>query len=1016
MKKYLKHFLNEYLIITICALTLTTIWFSKGLILATGESGLPFYNPTYSSKLINHTWASPALGNATSTALISLPFFLLLNLLSKMFPYEFLLQALIFFLLLITPSIAILKLLANQDKSIKISATLFYMLNPIALISIWNRMQYPFIFLYALIPLGLYCFIAGIKKQNIIYSLILNIVLLIFSIAFASIPLIQLFWLLMGMYVLSDLLISSQKKSSVIYSFYFLFTSIFIWTLLSLWWILPFTDLIASTSFITQEAYNATGNLGTFNETSRRLGDLSYVFRMMNREFYLNMQPVWGNIYFSFPFVILSYSIPTLVFFPLLLKRRKPNFVYVSLIVSLVLIFFIKGSNPPFGEIFSLLISNIRFLEVFRNPYEKIGIGLPLAYAPLIGYSLYVIKKHIQEVYGRTLSQVFYSGSLFLLLVVLVFPFWNRWLFLSNFPPANDKNIGDYVLVPKYYGQANSFLNDQKQEFRTIALPLQGEGINHTWKYGYAGVEVSNGLFDLPFLSLSTSIQFLPPIADSLEHLTLNNSDYLYKFMQITNSKYIMIRQDIDHKLRRMTSPQEFANIFQSNVKNISFAKTFGELKFYQLNNQEYLPKIYTAHALIETSSTENSAITNLLPFSLYDKGDLFISESVKIADKAAYIKQEIYTPKVMDRTVLVNPKTSTFLTFNHPTIHSENALVELPYVKTTPDSPLYFLIRMRENHSTKPKKWSDKQFYYLRITGKRLVEVHKLLEKNAKKSLINQTSKEYSEYLMNIDHGYIYQFDGVRDELYRHYIILDEIKTIYGFKGYPSLQKSFDYLQIIYTKGIPIGKNDSIEYRYNEYEVIVPTSGVYDVLFYNEDKKNGSKDIPTQANINGIEYKLYINNTQSVYLNSGVNHFVFPQDKIKPIQRKEIPRHKIIIRKNNSGYKTFSQPKITFSKLNQALYQVTIKSATDPFVLVFSETFHPLWQLNINGDNVKNKHHFRANSYANAWYIDKAGDYVIQLKFKPEDSFTTGKLISAVSLAFVILCTIILIIKKKKD
>ena len=135
--------------------------------------------------------------------------------------------------------------------------------------------------------------------------------------------------------------------------------------------------------------------------------------------------------------------------------------------------------------------------------------------------------------------------------------------------------------------------------------------------------------------------------------------------------------------------------------------------------------------------------------------------------------------------------------------------------------------------------------------------------------------------------------------------------------------------------------------------------------------------------------------------------------------------------------------PSITFKRVNPTKYVVRVEDATQPFFLVFSESYHPQWKVYIKDEpvepdrtivdysyiNVKEaKHdwykftpedvgfllkkplderdHFVANGYANAWYIDPTdfdrngdGEFAVILYFLPQSLFYLGLFISIASL-----------------
>jgi len=107
----------------------------------------------------------------------------------------------------------------------------------------------------------------------------------------------------------------------------------------------------------------------------------------------------------------------------------------------------------------------------------------------------------------------------------------------------------------------------------------------------------------------------------------------------------------------------------------------------------------------------------------------------------------------------------------------------------------------------------------------------------------------------------------------------------------------------------------------------------------------------------------------------------------------------------------TDDMPGITIQNINPTKYQVHVNT-TQPVFLVFSESYHSQWKAYYGNTNwikaffskpISDTHHFKVNGYANAWYIDKVGDYDITLYFKSQSWFYLGVIISSVSFtAFV--------------
>jgi len=106
---------------------------------------------------------------------------------------------------------------------------------------------------------------------------------------------------------------------------------------------------------------------------------------------------------------------------------------------------------------------------------------------------------------------------------------------------------------------------------------------------------------------------------------------------------------------------------------------------------------------------------------------------------------------------------------------------------------------------------------------------------------------------------------------------------------------------------------------------------------------------------------------------------------------------------------------------VNPTKYRVKVANATEPFLLVFSESYHDQWKACVNSgdgdvgwieafwrDTVPEGQHIMANGYANAWYIDPAElgveeEFSMTLYYKPQSLFYVGLVLSGVALVVCI-------------
>ncbi|PIZ05432.1 MAG: hypothetical protein COY57_07330, partial [Flavobacteriales bacterium CG_4_10_14_0_8_um_filter_32_5] len=72
-----------------------------------------------------------------------------------------------------------------------------------------------------------------------------------FVMAFTSIPLLELFWIVLGAYLLFYIAVNWPDKKAVFFSVRFFFLCLSFWFLFNAWWVLPFLKTLLTTAYIT---------------------------------------------------------------------------------------------------------------------------------------------------------------------------------------------------------------------------------------------------------------------------------------------------------------------------------------------------------------------------------------------------------------------------------------------------------------------------------------------------------------------------------------------------------------------------------------------------------------------------------------------------------------------------------------------------------------------------------------------------------------------------------------------
>lgn len=96
--------------------------------------------------------------------------------------------------------------------------------------------------------------------------------------------------------------------------------------------------------------------------------------------------------------------------------------------------------------------------------------------------------------------------------------------------------------------------------------------------------------------------------------------------------------------------------------------------------------------------------------------------------------------------------------------------------------------------------------------------------------------------------------------------------------------------------------------------------------------------------------------------------------------------------------------PIIHYEKLNPTCYKLHVKTEK-PFFLVFSETYHPLWKARLeNGQEISSTIAF---SFVNSFYVNKTGEFNIDVYFAGQWYADVGLKISLASLIFIVVAVL---------
>lgn len=609
-KKY-----SGILVILIICLTLIFIWFSKGLLFAGGEGGIPFYNLSKTTKTISYTWIDEEAGYPGVGGITEVPYYSLLKIPSALGVSPNLIQALHFFIVIFIGAIScyfLIKITLEDElkkktdfwgaKYVSLTGAIFYLLNPFSMTQIFGRSLNIQYLSFALLPLFLLLFIKGLKDKNLFFGFLALIPSVIFAGAYGSYGYVLALWFLVSLYSLFHIWNHRKKGRDIIFTiifFLFLFAG---WMLLNLFWILPVFKL--GVQQLSSNLNALEENLGSLRGVSKQFPPHVLIRLMHTGYFY---EDLYGKVYSSFIFVAVSWVIPIVSLFSIQAFKKLTYFKFY-LGLFLISLFISLGSNFPTGWLFELLFTSIPYFQIFRNPYEKFGLIFLLAYIPFFAIGVLALSEKIAKLFRKDLIRYLSPGATILLVCgIFVWPMWTG-IFAGGY------RINTWIKVPDYYKEANNWLNQQGGDFRLLHLPLiPGDGIRYKWDHPYQGIEPSEFLFNrssiaqnIPFNKAYYNVLlqrigiFQPNIFGSDPDLTDSEfrSENLWEELAKLNIRYIILHNDIDITFGGFKTPQETAQ-YLANQDKVNFVKSFGQLDIYKVDISKNFALIYSDSGVV---------------------------------------------------------------------------------------------------------------------------------------------------------------------------------------------------------------------------------------------------------------------------------------------------------------------------------------------------------------------------------------------------------------------------------
>ena len=197
-------------------------------------------------------------------------------------------------------------------------------------------------------------------------------------------------WVVLIFYLVFYILFS-RNKQTILRSLRFTGVLLIFWLVLNSYWLIPNFYALQTDLGSTFAVYEATGTVDklsswlsgsvpSITDAMRLTGFWGFSAGIAGDPFY-----TWASVYSSRFFLFTSFLIPIVAFLPIL-TRSWDKYVVFFTFLALVIIFQLKGPNPPLGDITRWVYSNVPLLrDIGVSPFLNLSPALVLSYSFLIG-------------------------------------------------------------------------------------------------------------------------------------------------------------------------------------------------------------------------------------------------------------------------------------------------------------------------------------------------------------------------------------------------------------------------------------------------------------------------------------------------------------------------------------------------------------------------------------------------------------------------------------------------------
>lgn len=846
----------------------------------------------------------------------------------------------------------------SKNASVRYSrlvSSFFYTMNPFSMSFFWWH-QLLWEFTWVAFPLAFALILKVLEAQTFRKVVEFNAILGFVLIAFA--PGLNLGTLaVMGLTILLYVAYRLKKEKRKGFTFSKMIFTLGVQSLLCFWFVAPLITNI-STTYSQATVLSTATSYEQFFDASR-FSSILNALRLMNnhilfRSFLDETYYRWSTTFLYNPvFIFLTFAVPILAYLaPLFLIKKGNNHsrgnILFFLLVSLFAVFIMKGGSPPLGEINYAFLS-LPFGEFFRHPDDKFAMLFVSSLSVLLTFSL----MSVLNIKRKKLVQLT-AFALIVFLVIYTYPFWNGdviWQGGNYIPSVR-------VTIPKDYYDLGEFLRtDSKSSlspFRIVALPTTPSGESaYRWE---SGIQPNSDPILEYFAEGTSIVQFRDGYvySDRVVDITqtLLNEGQLQTFLKFASAssiKYVVLHKDWDSNFIKYVPDATYYEEFLNPPPNATgLVFVFnGNNSYIQLSNLRELP---TGKLTVEMMIHPSSLQKGYL-FGMGGALGIYQDDGLYAAFNT--IDGYRYTNSINIKPLL-NASIGMHFSFTYDEAQNRTEF-RVNGVKFDASLKGGSIALLKNVNDIITVGTDGKNFYKGNVSFIRLYN-DTFSDDTLQEMNLHNTASPILEISPNAQ---IPAYIKIKNQ---------NISTIQYRSPKHVITQRLDFGKLILYKIEP-----HAPLIYIADEIITVT-----------------ENYSQSSLLSIIGNSEFTSNPVILFRDSAPEEVFALTQKLTP---------------NPSDGMAFKQ-------INPTQYDANVTSTNNNgLVLVFADSFSDGWKAYINNEEVPEEQHFISNGYANAWYINKTGNYNVKIEYAPQKLYYLG---FAVSFSTYLILLIILFLQGK--